>query len=364
MSEFTPSDDWLDQAPLGTEISLEGFLSVERDSFQRCSARAEEATVQYLKEKVIRLDLFDDESPGDIVNEVLHDGLEIYANAEEDPPELQDINETGAKYSELYDRCVLLLIAPRRASLKRQISLEHDITARRMQYQSFCELYPGVNSDPERNPVSEPVVALHYDDRFPWDNSLLRGIKNFFQIYAARSRKVIVVFNGHGCASGMLLEEEVHPVPIDQYLSDVKAILRDTCSVMGGVEYPQAMDVVLGQCFGHLFSTPSQDGNIRIICFTNDKKEACYFTIKTGKDKKGQIVKVSGSVHKDLNKFAKEEAARESTIIEENVTDNMDVNNVATEGSAKLVKEEPQLYASTGRLIFGIGDNIEPMDVV
>ena len=293
-----------DDAANVQEISWTNFLAMEEEQFKSISNAIETSFMQSVQRKLQVIGYKQDELE-ELARDILYEGVEIYENTEEQGKDVRELRDIGSIHSELDDRAFLMMYAPRDKSPQVPLSYQQDAQARKLQYASFCSIYPGIESNPTKNPT-ELVKIDDYEE-------MKTELQKFFGKYVGKAKKLIVIFNGHGSANGLALSQEQHPVSLDKYITYIKELLNSgSGDQLDAPGCPQAVDIVFAQCFGHCFTQPRQDGVIEVIALTTKEKPTTRFRVVWEKTAEGlKTGTVQKSWHEGLNKHAqkkKEEA--------------------------------------------------------
>ena len=187
---------------------------------------------------------------------------------------------------------LLLMQAPKR---KGAVNYEKDKEARKMQYESFCKVYPGIV---EREIKTKTVNTFE---------DMERCIKKFFKKKASRAILAVIIFNGHGSNDGLVLSED-KPVPLDTFISKVASLLEEHREEHECV-LPHRVKIVFAQCYGHLYTEPQQK-DIQVISFTNAAAPKTQAAIKLDPLTR----EVESSSHEQLHSFASRSSLAEDTL--------------------------------------------------
>ena len=115
-------------------------------------------------------------------------------------------------------------------------------------------------------------------------------VEKFLKDMKSKNYRPVVIFNGHGCAEGLMLCDD-GPIGLGSFLAWISEVLKE-------LTFDRQIEIVFAQCYGHKYTEPD-DKNIHVLHFTSDAKQKSDYTTGLASDNKS----IRRSVHISLMKY-------------------------------------------------------------
>ena len=200
---------------------------------------------------------------GELAEDLLHPDSQFFLNAEvgsaDDETELSVYRE---KWQQTVKEQLLMLRLPVN---KRRHPWHKDDETRKQQNEEFITRYRG-------NPRVRHQRIMNRDELFA-------RIRHFLLQDCDTTGLATIVFNGHGSPDGLSVYIG-EPIPLNDIITHVHHTLY---AMNRNIQMPRAVDIVVGQCHGHLHSCDEDPNNfINVISLTTEDKPKTIQNIKIG----------------------------------------------------------------------------------
>ena len=165
---------------------------------------------------------------------------------------------------------LLLLSFPRGADEKK---LKADDKLRHTQFINLLENY---SEETKEKAVEKSITTWH---------EFSTHVDDFLKEKCIQTKLATIIFNGHGSENGLRFNKDGH-IPLDTIITEIRTCL-DAINMDPTRVNPQAVDIIFGQCFGHVHSAAEDEwSQLNVISLTGKKgnytfsETECHYDLK------------------------------------------------------------------------------------